>query len=143
PDFPLEQLDEPSRPGDVPALAGAAALPSGPALEQDAIVTLARFGGINPESMRRLAALANARGMDASHAAQALQHLARRRPMNVARPTAAGGEAGVAVDEMPAVSPETAWVIAETRRRRAWQAAAVGGLLLLSLVSLGVLIALI
>src|SRR5690606_14627489 len=66
--------------------------------------------------------------------------LARRRPMNVARPAADdNGAVPASGATHAAVSPETAWVIAEARRKRAWQAAMVGGLLLLSLVSLAFL----
>lgn len=113
-------------------------------LEQDAILTLARLGGINSESMRRLAALAHARGLDSRHAAQALQHLARRRPMNVDRPPSAAFE--LAGEPAPApqraqLSPETAQALAAVRQKRAWQAAIVGCLLLVSLISLAALVA--
>lgn len=49
------------------------------ALEHDAILTLAMFGGWNKRSLRRLASLAHARGMSSAQLADALGNLAIRR----------------------------------------------------------------
>lgn len=48
-------------------------------LEHDAIITLARYGGWNRGSLRRLAMLAVARGANPGDVAGVLRHLARRR----------------------------------------------------------------
>lgn len=74
--------------------AGASA-PSATSLEQDAILTLAMYGGWNQRSIQRLAAIAHARGLSSAAMAQSLQHLAakRRRPAS-ARRAGAAGQAG-------------------------------------------------
>lgn len=59
-------------------------------LEQDAIITLARYGGWNRRSLRRLSMLALARGAQPSDVADVLAHLAGRRRGNEGSPQSAG-----------------------------------------------------
>jgi len=63
--------------GVSPAAAAAAAAgePVSGSIEQDAILTLAMYGGWNQRSLERLAALAHARGMSSGELAQALRGL--------------------------------------------------------------------
>ncbi len=61
-------------------------------LEQDALLTLARYGGWNRRSLHRLTMLAMARGAQYSDVAKVLQHLAGRR----------GGGAGPSTNGQPA-----------------------------------------
>ncbi|HZW09117.1 MAG TPA: hypothetical protein VFF69_04370 [Phycisphaerales bacterium] len=77
-------LDRSARSGAGPALSGGARARQSPQafrrqLEQDAIVTLARYGGWNRRSLRRLSMLAIARGGKPGDVAGVLTHLARRR----------------------------------------------------------------
>lgn len=75
-----------SSPSIVPRLSDGSAL----ALEHDAILTLAMYGGWNKRSLRRLVTLAHARGIPNNEIAQTLQHLSTRRSRKSSPPKTTG-----------------------------------------------------
>ncbi len=85
----------PARPASAPSMRRT---PTDLLLEHDAVLTLGIFGGWNRDSLRRLVALAHARGVSSEHVARALHNLATRR-----RPRA--GSVTVGRRRGPAVTP--------------------------------------
>lgn len=105
----------------------------GQSLEQDAILTLAMYGGWNQRSLARLSALAHARGMSSAALAESLQHLATKRrkppaaksaPVPTARPHQSAAATPTATNRasaLPDAAPTddhtmNAWQDAESKR---------------------------